>query len=435
MEKIYEEKSYSQKSSKLGFSVVLSFVVAAFAIVSLIVVGFDQISYADPDTDDEEDAAVENLSVYWGYYNSSKELVLDSGGGSNTPAFVRQSTGAGSNFDIRRIFTKIDGDPMEVFCIESVKDSVDSDPYALDNETYQNDPGINYILNQSHITNPDSFIVSPYTKYPTTHPDPDKAGKQLSAADYDSLEYYATQVAIWIYQYEDEQHRYDTSKLTEEKYNAFKSSGVISTTDSIYMEPLYDSNLYTKYISQVVDHAKTAKLAPSVSIKSDPAEVKAEKLEDGKYYRAGKFYIETDGDLKEYYISLSGDIGADAYVTDLDGNKIDYLTPLSPSDEFYVVAPGNKLTEEEQSVYIQVTTVFNDYRKGNFYLVTGNATRQGIVAPSSINPKVTKGRYIYFMVTPDTSMSTAQTIYFVGLIVLLCGVGIIYANAKPVEEK
>ena len=32
-------------------------------------------------------------------------------------------------------------------------------------------------------------------------------------------------------------------------------------------------------------------------------------------------------------------------------------------------------------------------------------------------------------------MNTAQTIYFIGLIVLLCGVGIVYANVKPVEAK
>ena len=36
---------------------------------------------------------------------------------------------------------------------------------------------------------------------------------------------------------------------------------------------------------------------------------------------------------------------------------------------------------------------------------------------------------------PDTGVSSAQTIYFVGLIVLLCGVGIVYANAKPVQVK
>ena len=36
---------------------------------------------------------------------------------------------------------------------------------------------------------------------------------------------------------------------------------------------------------------------------------------------------------------------------------------------------------------------------------------------------------------PDTGMNTTQTIYFIGLIVLLCGVGIVYANAKPVQVK
>ena len=35
---------------------------------------------------------------------------------------------------------------------------------------------------------------------------------------------------------------------------------------------------------------------------------------------------------------------------------------------------------------------------------------------------------------PDTGMTTAQTIYFIGLIILLSGVGIIYATAKPQEQ-
>ena len=40
---------------------------------------------------------------------------------------------------------------------------------------------------------------------------------------------------------------------------------------------------------------------------------------------------------------------------------------------------------------------------------------------------------IDFVGTPDTGMSKAQTVFFIGLIVLLCGVGIVYANAKPIE--
>ena len=39
------------------------------------------------------------------------------------------------------------------------------------------------------------------------------------------------------------------------------------------------------------------------------------------------------------------------------------------------------------------------------------------------------------VVVDDYGISTAQTIYFIGLIVLLCGIGIIYANSKPVENQ
>ena len=45
------------------------------------------------------------------------------------------------------------------------------------------------------------------------------------------------------------------------------------------------------------------------------------------------------------------------------------------------------------------------------------------------------GLEISFVGSPDTGMNNAQTIYFIGLIILLCGVGIVYANAKPVEQK
>ena len=48
---------------------------------------------------------------------------------------------------------------------------------------------------------------------------------------------------------------------------------------------------------------------------------------------------------------------------------------------------------------------------------------------------ISKGTDVEFVGTDDTGMTTVQTIYFIGLIVLLCGVGIVYANAKPVQVK
>ena len=46
-----------------------------------------------------------------------------------------------------------------------------------------------------------------------------------------------------------------------------------------------------------------------------------------------------------------------------------------------------------------------------------------------------KGDAFNIVGSPDTGMNAAQTIYFIGLIVLLCGLGIVYANTKPVESK
>ena len=55
MEKIYEKEQFDEQSfqykkkSNLNSSVVLSFMVAFFAVFSLIVCGFNEISYASPD--------------------------------------------------------------------------------------------------------------------------------------------------------------------------------------------------------------------------------------------------------------------------------------------------------------------------------------------------------------------------------------------------
>ena len=76
------------------------------------------------------------------------------------------------------------------------------------------------------------------------------------------------------------------------------------------------------------------------------------------------------------------------------------------------------------------------YHHHDNYYVAEDA--QTIASVASIANNVNKGAEISLNYTPrvpDTGMSTAQTVYFVGLIILLSGVGIIYANVKPEESK
>ena len=64
-----------------------------------------------------------------------------------------------------------------------------------------------------------------------------------------------------------------------------------------------------------------------------------------------------------------------------------------------------------------------------------NTGINNVVTVTGDTMDVSGGLSIEIVGAPDTGMNTAQTIYFIGLIVLLCGVGIVYANAKPVDAR
>ena len=68
MEKIYMNNNSQNNgiSSKYHLSIILSFIVAIFAIISLIAVGFNQISFAAP-TDDTVAAGEPGFKLGWYY--------------------------------------------------------------------------------------------------------------------------------------------------------------------------------------------------------------------------------------------------------------------------------------------------------------------------------------------------------------------------------
>ena len=135
MEKIYEENNNRPKSRMLSFSTVLSFAVALFAIVSLIAVGFNQISYAAPETKEitikfgQIDGKVVHLE---GIYGASKQLWV--------PMMFENSTD-----------TTDTSNPV-IFCMENSK-RAGSGTYETGDEQHDtySDSGLIYILNQSSV--------------------------------------------------------------------------------------------------------------------------------------------------------------------------------------------------------------------------------------------------------------------------------------------
>ena len=93
---------------------------------------------------------------------------------------------------------------------------------------------------------------------------------------------------------------------------------------------------------------------------------------------------------------------------------------------------AEKVTKNVQKVVVSVAGNFTTL-EGKYYNAAGDF--QKVVSVKTGEKSISRGTEVEFIGTDDTGMNTVQTIYFIGLIVLLCGVGIVYANAKPVQVK
>ena len=408
MEKIYEENNQSQKPKRISFSVVLSFAVALFAVVSLIAVGFSQISYAA-----EGDS---NKTVHFGKFgtedaeiiaNNNEDPILE------VPMMFFDSSDATTARE-------------PVFCIEHGKDAGETEgAYSSDGEVYD-DLGLIYIMNKSRVLG-GSGIVPSTVKYPSSHT---HAGEQLSANDLKDLETYATQIAIWLHMHETYSSGDRHGRLDATTLSLIEGASNLYSTRDYDAGPIFSGNLYTAYIKPVVDAAANASNYKTVH--AVLASKSISLVGDSDIYQTDKINVVAtpSDDLVNYSVDLYNLDGA--YVVDKDGNKKTGLDTFAPGEYFYIRVPVNKITDTNKTVDIVITGEFSGYLGGEYFVADG---QQAIVSVTSENFRVANSESIDFMVAPDTGMTTAQTIYFIGLIVLLCGVGIIYANAKPVEEK
>lgn len=430
MEKIYMndngfdnngQKNGQHKQKQKGvyhFSIVLSFVVAVMAIASLVVVGFNQISYAEPTTRD-------NFTMY----HSMSWIDV----GSKTSV-------------VSLLYSKLNGatdnpnfsDP--VFCIEHKVDyNLDNYPstgdtlyrmgeYTLSEDVSDLDYQLLYIMNQSRWFGGKGIHVKTSDGTAKFFDGSESRNDRL-------LETYATQVAIWIYLYrthggenESSKHYIDSSLYQEITQAGTGKKVYYRTIDGDQEEILADYSTILANINKVIeDSGKTSnKKTVTVSVENTISEVK-----DTDYYQTSKISVvgNPSDDFKNYSISVSGIEGA--FFVDGDGKKVENLTNLSPSQNLYIRIPKDKITKDVSSLRIEANGTFNNFLSGRKYVRNGS---QSVVSVTSEDKVVPGYATIDLVGSSDTGMTNAQTIYFVGLIVLLCGVGIIYASTKPAKE-
>ena len=421
MEKIYEEQIGGGKKPRgqINFSIVLSFAVAAFAIVSLIAVGFNQISFAAPTSINDS-----NLTFY-----------LPQQGDRTLSVAAR--TDGGDYFIVP--FYQANVDEMSIdaayplFCLEHhVGINASDGGQAYERAEAIEDTGLVYILNLSSTMNVSGNGIVPRIGY--------------TDEEYKFVERYATQIAIWVYLHETKyidggDGRYSLANETADASEYGANLQIIENATYIVRNDILDNSeialvgangasFYDSYILPVVNVAKGHPVLKTLTINGDST---ISKVGDDNYYQTEALSVSCDpNDMTQFQVSVSGIEGA--FVVDGDYNTVEDGIFTNPSSTFHVRIPVQSVSETARTIRIDVSAIALNYPLLAKYVAT-TGDYQAVVVIVGDGVDLYASKEIPVVGSPDTGMNKAQTIYFIGLIVLLCGVGIIYANAKPVETE
>lgn len=389
------------KRGVVDVSVVLSFVVAIFAVVSIAMAGLSLtqnsgVSYAAPTANDNDFTLKYDTEVI-GADTYDKDYIATDGGTNYYifPLYYGDSIATGN----------------QVFCIERNKDVVNNSTYTKTAEEID-DTGLLYLLNLGYNDRDLSKINSNFN-YP------------------DDIDGWVIQSAIWYYLAEKypDNSAYQLINEVDGGGQNLNDRAVMTASSVQIKRGRADSfttyNHIASAISTLVANAKSA-TTPRVTVAAENNEYS--QVEDGKFYVSSLINVTgtPSSSMTGYDISLSGINGA--IIVDENGQEIASTTNVAPGTKIYVKVPSDNVTEKAQTVRIDVVGHFEN---GKVYKYTSAGSPQ---AMALIGPRnVSSGLELVF--APNTGMNTTQTIYFIGLIVLLCGVGIVYANAKPVQVK
>ena len=420
MEKIYDEsqqqkRQQQQKKFKIDSVTMLSFAVAIFAVVSLIAAGVSGFSFAFPDSvvtlpntftgkEDGDTIIYENISkqqFFYHYYES---------GSTQIPLLCLQRDVKFSSGD----FTQVG------------------------NSTVSSDAGLLYLL--ANLAPNVTFT------YPTEFNIP--SGKQKY------VDFWVSQAAVWYYLNGSANNTGETGDTFNQIVNVpWVFIGPESEEDNILNvnAPECSNNNYCfgfvdadkkifdevkvngVSIKQLVTNAK-GKTGMAYDIHLSAGDGTISYDQNKEFYFSPLYTVVASidnslGELTSYALTVTAvdkdgktvDVGA--VITDKDGNVKNDVSALTPSQlsTFYVRDPVNK---------IEIDATFRMF-DGKRYHVASATESQEVTTVQFTNKMDSDGKQFDLAPAPDTGISAGQTIYFVGLIVLLCGVGIIYANAKP----
>lgn len=115
-------------------------------------------------------------------------------------------------------------------------------------------------------------------------------------------------------------------------------------------------------------------------------------------------------------------------------SKLKGLSSSTYSDFYLVVPVGSVEKNKNYNMTLGATGIFKKYG-GYYYVAKDSSIKAQRVTTIGIDTEVkSSGTDLALTITEDTALDVSQSIYFIGLIVLLSGLGILYANVKKQKE-
>ena len=405
MEKIYmnknndgKQQSTFQQVFKSQLSKKMSITMVLVAFFSFLLIGIGNVSYAAPveiPKDDLGDSIVTQTS--------NVQVI-----GSSTPTF-----------SVQMYYTTVNGKSLPIFCLERDVDFVTGK--TLTKSGNIEDQGLLYVMANSF----------PHVKFV------DSSGNPFP----DEVQTWITQAAIWEYlngsdfNVSDDKHNMEQMKTIREIYYGDSPNTKYCDVDGCYdSEVQVDSTetFYQKYIAELVANAKQAGVSTSGVMQISKQNDEISITDDEKYYQSSEITVSNTAPNSILEFSVSIEAAPEGTIlVDENGQEVESTKNLS---KFYVRVPVDKVTEENKTVKLKATGTFRGY-DGYYYRADGAQTVSTVFTTDVKNDTGLEFTLNYTPEVPSTGMNMAQSVYFIGLIVLLCGVGIIYANAKPKSQQ
>lgn len=192
-----------------------------------------------------------------------------------------------------------------------------------------------------------------------------------------------------------------------------------------------------QYVEALVDGANNSK-DPSTATLSVTGDTKWTKSDN--ISKSGLITVASSNDLAKlatYSISLENAPEGTKIYTE-DGTDItDNSSDIAANKKIYITIDNSKIDKTKEYNFKINATGNIIYDAAYQYVDNSNQCNGVACQPSVLVGPTTKNiaGALDFKIVPDTASSLSKTIYYIGFIILLSGVGIIYANIRPKKQE